>query len=455
MKPRTEKFVKQRRFIMVLPMLVLPFLTMIFWALGGGSGVPATTIANDITGLNPALPDAQFAEKEIWDKLALYEQAQRDSARYEEARESDPYFDLIAFKTHDQQPAKKSNDENASKLINSFPQKDHQLPDPNEERVTKKLQQLYDEINKPSASYQQPVTANGQPGLPPEALEGKAIKGDTPQDLEEIDRLEMMMEMLHDNSEPDPEMQQIESVLEKILDIQHPDRVKQRLQQPEQSKKANSLPVELVKADDTINVFGSADDFTQQAFDSIALTTQRSVFTNGFFGLDDEVSQAQTPGNTIAAIIHDTQELVAGSTVKLRLASEVTISGNRLPKDQFIYGTCAINDERLIIQIDAIRIGNTLLPVSLSVYDLDGLEGIYIPGAITRDAAKQASDNALQNVQLMSIDPSIGAQAAAAGVEAAKGLFSKKAKQIKVTVKAGYQVLLVDTNPTTATTYQP
>jgi conjugative transposon TraM protein len=135
------------------------------------------------------------------------------------------------------------------------------------------------------------------------------------------------------------------------------------------------------------------------------------------------------------------------------LLNDVMITGRQVPKDQFIYGTCAINGERLTIQVNSIRTGNTLLPVSLSVYDLDGLEGIYIPGAITRDAAKQASDDALQNIQLMTLDPSIGAQAAAAGVEAAKGLFSKKAKLVKVTVKAGYQVFLVDTNPTSDTTY--
>ncbi|MBL7852676.1 MAG: conjugative transposon protein TraM, partial [Cyclobacteriaceae bacterium] len=118
-----------------------------------------------------------------------------------------------------------------------------------------------------------------------------------------------------------------------------------------------------------------------------------------------------------------------------------------------IYGVCAINGERLTVEVSSIRTGNSLLPVSLEVYDLDGLPGIYIPGAITRDAAKQASDDALQNVQLMSLDPSIAAQAAAAGVEAAKGLFSKKAKLIKVTVKAGYQVFLVDTNSTSNTSY--
>jgi len=44
----------------------------------------------------------------------------------------------------------------------------------------------------------------------------------------------------------------------------------------------------------------------------------------------------------------------------------------------------------------------------------------------------------------MSLDPSIGQQAASVGIEAAKGLFSKKAKLIKVTVKAGYKVLLMD-----------
>jgi hypothetical protein len=40
--------------------------------------------------------------------------------------------------------------------------------------------------------------------------------------------------------------------------------------------------------------------------------------------------------------------------------------------------------------------------------------------------------------------PMSGTQATSAGIEAAKTLFSKKVKLIKVTVKAGYQVLLYD-----------
>jgi len=44
------------------------------------------------------------------------------------------------------------------------------------------------------------------------------------------------------------------------------------------------------------------------------------------------------------------------------------------------------------------------------------------------------------------MDQSLKAQAMSAGVQAAKGLFSKKVKQIKVTIKAGYKILLMDAN---------
>lgn len=451
MKPHSEKFLQKRRFFMVLPLLVLPFVTMIFWALGGGQGTAAQAKAIPQNGLNLSLPDAHFGEQEIWDKLTLYEMAQRDSAKYEEARESDPYFDLIAFKTQDQQPEKKEQ-EKESKLISSFPQKERQPIDPNEERVTKKLQELYSEINRSQTNS--PAIDSHQ-----QSARNKPLTTETnsdPQFTADVDRLERMMEMMQDDGASDPEMQQIESVLEKILDIQHPQRVKERLKAQTQQQKSNTHSVQAMKGDDNISVINTNVAGSLGFADSLSAVPE--IFTvqpvvNGFFGLDNEVAYEPRAGNGIEAVIHDTQELVVGATVKLRLLNDVMINGRQVPKDQFIYGTCAINGERLTIQVNSIRTGNTLLPVSLSVYDLDGLEGIYIPGAITRDAAKQASDDALQNIQLTTLDPSIGAQAAAAGVEAAKGLFSKKAKLVKVTVKAGYQVFLVDTNPTSDTTY--
>jgi hypothetical protein len=54
------------------------------------------------------------------------------------------------------------------------------------------------------------------------------------------------------------------------------------------------------------------------------------------------------------------------------------------------------------------------------------------------------ADNALQNMQFMGMDQSLGVQAAGAGIDAAKSLFSKKVRRIKVKLKGGYPLLLRD-----------
>ncbi|MCW3089531.1 MAG: hypothetical protein JWP81_600 [Ferruginibacter sp.] len=135
-------------------------------------------------------------------------------------------------------------------------------------------------------------------------------------------------------------------------------------------------------------------------------------------------------------MLKSTQVLVDGAVLKMRLLNNIYINGQLIPKGNFLFGTVSLNNERLEVVISSIRDAQSLFPVKLEVYDMDGLKGIYIPGAITRDA-KQSTDNALQSVALNSLDPSIGAQAATAGIEAAKTLLSKKVKLIRVQVKGG------------------
>ncbi|HEY5371314.1 MAG TPA: conjugative transposon protein TraM, partial [Hanamia sp.] len=116
--------------------------------------------------------------------------------------------------------------------------------------------------------------------------------------------------------------------------------------------------------------------------------------------------------------------------------------GNIIPKDNFVFGMVSLNGERLQVEISSIRVAHSLFPVKLQVYDMDGLPGIYIPGAVTRDVAKESLNNATQMMEVSSLDPSVKAQATTAGIDAVKTLLSKKTKLVKVTVKAGYKVLL-------------
>ncbi len=262
----------------------------------------------------------------------------------------------------------------------------------------------------------------------------------------DVDRLEQMMQQMTSPQVNDPEMEQIEGVLEKILDIQHPDRVHEKIKSNSKLHEGQVFAVQPA---------GDADDIGIVQGESYPLDTALNVqallpitVQNSFYGLDDETEKETANQNAIQAVIHETQTIVAGATIKMRLLTDVYINGQFIPKDQFIYGTSSIAGERLVITITSIRDAHSLFPVALKVFDLDGLEGIYIPGAITRDAAKQASSQSIQDMQLLAMDNSLGMQAATAGIEAAKGLFSKKAKLIKITIKAGYQILLKDSNQT-------
>jgi len=175
---------------------------------------------------------------------------------------------------------------------------------------------------------------------------------------------------------------------------------------------------------------------------SVSSTAQEDTIANGFFGPEQESVHPRS--NAIEAVVHEAQVLVNGAVIKLRLLQDVYISGSKIPAGNFVFGLAALNGERLQVEINSIRCGNSLYGVKMDLYDMDGLSGIYIPGAITRDVAKQSADNGLQGMELTTLDPSLKAQAAAAGLNAAKSLLSRKAKLVKVTVKAGYKVLLKD-----------
>jgi conjugative transposon TraM protein len=436
MKTHSQKFLQQRKLYMVLPLLVLPFITMIFWALGGGQGTPVQAQQMK-SGLNLELPGAHFdKEDELWDKFTLYEQAKRDSLKYDEARRNDPYY-VVATLRGSNQPDTVPKE--ANRLNTSLGSKDKYAQiEQDEELINNKLEQLTRQLNSQAQPAPNPNTRISEKVL---------TQSQTPI-TEDVDRLEKMMQIMSGTDINDPEMQQVESMLDKILDVQHPERIREKIREQSNQNKQKVFPVVAAQKDDNISLVESRVELPWQITmnDSLALTsvTARQTTKNSFYGLEDESELITETSNAIQAVVHNTQTVVAGSTIKLRLLSDVYINGQTLKKDHFIFGTCSINGERLTIEINSIRNESSLLPVALSVFDLDGMEGIYIPGAIVRDAAKQASSQSIQDVELYSMDSSIGVQAATAGIDAVKGIFSKKAKLIKVTVKAGYQVLLED-----------
>lgn len=403
---KSQKFQKKRKFFLILPALTLPFITLIFWAFGGGKGEDSSSHELLETGLILDLPDAALRDDQTMTKLDFYNQAQADSAKLRELMKNDPNYRPTALGD----PMQSGLDE-----LNTSLNSQSRYNDANEEKIYQKLAELDRELNKP---YESAAPAPYLSRKPNSSLPSA-----------DIDRLEQMMQSMVDPGVEDEEMRQINSVLEAILDIQHPERVQQRLSENTTHQKGRVYPVLASSGDVPISLISSQ--------------SEDSPMSNGFYSFTETFSSDGIP-NAIEAVIHQTQTLVNGSTVKLRLLDDVVINRVTIPKDNFLFGTAQLNGERLEIRINSVRYNNSLFPVELSVYDMDGQDGVYIPGAITRDAAKESADRSIQTIGLTSLDPSWGAQAATAGIQAAKTLLSRKVKLVKVTVKAGYQVLLRD-----------
>lgn len=158
----------------------------------------------------------------------------------------------------------------------------------------------------------------------------------------------------------------------------------------------------------------------------------------------DEVAPADSGVNAITAVIADNQTLVAGSTVALRLTDSIRINGRTLQPGQLIYGTVSISNDRMLVHVTALRRDRSLYSTDLQAYDLDGIAGIHIPGVLSRDVAKESADQGVGSLNVLNVDPSLGAQAAGAGVQMAKSFASRKVRQVRVSVPAGYQLLLRD-----------
>jgi hypothetical protein len=353
MKPQIletpEQQEKRRKLLLFLPVPILLFSALIFFAFGGGKSNAAQESAQQ-RGINTELPSAQFKGEKPQDKLSLYDQAAKDSVSAKTSASNTAFF--------------RDTSRSAGKTIAST----------NAAQINQKLVQIREQINKA------PEPAVRQPTVTPANYSPTVNSAD-------IDRLEKLAHDIKGQQTDDPQMKQLAGMMDKILQIQHPELVAAQLQQ--------TKPI-----------------------------TQDSAF------------------KAIPAVIEGNQKVAPGGVVKLRLQDTIKLSGITIPKGQIVFGSCAITNQRLLLDIKNIRLGTAIIPVNLTVFSLDGMAGIAAPEAELGEAAGSGANGALENMQFLSMDNSLSTQAATAGISAAKGLLGKKVRKIRVKLKGGETVLL-------------
>ena len=148
--------------------------------------------------------------------------------------------------------------------------------------------------------------------------------------------------------------------------------------------------------------------------------------------------EPENKGNTIEAIVSGDQKITNGSVIKLVTLQEMQLPGGMvINKGTAVFGVVKLAQDRINITVESVRIGNSIYEMQKTVYDRDGLPGIYVPLNIKAEATKEVSD---MNVTSYGTDVlSTGVNAVS---NAAKSVFRKKNNQVVVTVKSNYKLYL-------------
>ena len=279
-----------------------------------------------------------------------------------------------------------------------------------------------------------------------------------------------------EDSEAEKLKKEVDDLKNQVAQQEQPDRIAEQLKlmeksyqlasryMPESSGSAiskeapqpkTSSPVGKTKQQ-VIKAVRSVSDHTvsslEQHLSDSAFVRQVSQSRNFSFITEGDESK-QKDRNTIWACVNSTQTLVNGQNVKLRLLEPVKAGGLELPVNSLITGIAQIQGERLQIVVQSLEYNGTILPVQLTAYDVDGQQGLFIPGSVETTALKEITASmgrdagtSISITQGTTAGQQLAADVGRSLIQGTSQYVSKKLRTTKVTLKAGHRLLLMPSN---------
>jgi conjugative transposon TraM protein len=153
----------------------------------------------------------------------------------------------------------------------------------------------------------------------------------------------------------------------------------------------------------------------------------------------------------IKAIIDENIKAVDGSRVRLRLLDDVEINGVMLSKGSYMYATMSgFGSQRVKGNVKSLMVDDELVKVNLTIYDTDGLEGLYVPSSSFRETSKDiasgamSSNMSINNGSYSNSFTQWGMQAIQNAYQQTSNAISKAIRKNKATLKYGTFVYLVN-----------
>jgi conjugative transposon TraM protein len=160
------------------------------------------------------------------------------------------------------------------------------------------------------------------------------------------------------------------------------------------------------------------------------------------------LEQVVQPKNSIKACVQEAQTIIGETGVRLRLLESAQTPNRTIPNGTILTANAKLEGGRLQMKVTSIELDGNIIPVDITIYDLDGQQGLYVPyspemNALTEMAGNMSQQSGTSLMLTQSAGQQVAADLSRGVVQGISGYFSKKVKTPKVTLKAGHQLFLV------------
>ncbi len=101
--------------------------------------------------------------------------------------------------------------------------------------------------------------------------------------------------------------------------------------------------------------------------------------------------------NEVDAVIENDLLVSDGSKITFRVTESATIGGVSIPRNTIVNGIAKITTTRIFVTIYSLSINREIIPINLSVYETDGLQGIELTHSQKQKIAKETVNDGMDN----------------------------------------------------------
>lgn len=103
----------------------------------------------------------------------------------------------------------------------------------------------------------------------------------------------------------------------------------------------------------------------------------------------------------IKAVIDENNKGFLGSRIRFRLLEDIFVGNRKIGKGSVLYGQISgFSMQRVDLKIVSVFTQGEIFPVDLSIYDVDGMKGLYVPQSVFRDMIREMGSNSVQGTQM-------------------------------------------------------